>query len=233
MGFQMEAGLPTSLQKATYQFPKIYNYIRALATPRKGHWAPPFARVRKSSSARSRVTLEILSFRVSVGTLKKLIKLAAMSSDVRPEDEESNMEKNEKQIDDFYSYVAVPFEGNPFREHWSRSRHLPSCGHRVFGAGTSCSCCVGSMTFATADNFVNDMLKQPDDEGKVCKNLTDMARPSMIGLSNLATIFGFGTNKAAFNAAFGTGNDSDGNRHENVLWGTNGVVRTRPSTGRL
>ena len=81
------------------------------------------------------------------------------------------------------------------------------------------------MTFATADNFVNDMLKQPDDEGKVCKYLTDMARPSMIGLSNLATMFGFGTNKAAFNAAFGTGHDSDGNRHENVLWGTNGVVQ--------
>ena len=37
-------------------------------------------------------------------------------------------------------------------------------------------------------------------------------------------MFGFGTNKAAFNAAFGTGNDGDGNRHENVLWGTNGVV---------
>ena len=81
------------------------------------------------------------------------------------------------------------------------------------------------MTFATADNFVNGMLKQPGDEGKVCKNLTDMARPSMIGLSNLATMFGFGTNKAAFDAAFVTGNDGDGTRHENVLWGTNGVVR--------
>ena len=97
-----------------------------------------------------------------------------MSSDVRPEDELSNMERNEKKIDDFYSYVAGPPEGNPFREHWSRSRHLPSCGHRVFGAGTSCSCCVGSMTFTTADNFVNDMLKQPGHEGKVCKNLTDI-----------------------------------------------------------
>ena len=92
-----------------------------------------------------------------------------MADDIRPEDEVS-----EKQIDDFYSYVAEPTQGNPFREHWSRTRHLPSCGHRVFGAGTSCSCCVGSMTFATEDNFVNDMLKQPDDEGKVCKNLTDM-----------------------------------------------------------
>ena len=30
------AGLSTSLQKATKQFPKIYNYIRALATPQKG-----------------------------------------------------------------------------------------------------------------------------------------------------------------------------------------------------
>ena len=36
VGELSEAGLSTSLQKATYQFPKIYNYIRALATPRKG-----------------------------------------------------------------------------------------------------------------------------------------------------------------------------------------------------
>ena len=81
------------------------------------------------------------------------------------------------------------------------------------------------MTFATAGNFVNDMLKQSGDDGKLQKHLADVARPSMMGLGNLATMFGFGTNKAAFNAAFGTGNDSDGNRHENVLWGTNGVVR--------
>ena len=36
VGELSEAGLPTSLQKATYQFPKIQNCIRALSTPRKG-----------------------------------------------------------------------------------------------------------------------------------------------------------------------------------------------------
>ena len=81
------------------------------------------------------------------------------------------------------------------------------------------------MTLATGDNFLNDMLKQSGDDGKLQKHLAAVARPSMIGLSNLATIIGFRTNKAAFNAVFGTGNYNDGNRHENVLWGTNGVVR--------
>ena len=33
-----------------------------------------------------------------------------MADDIRPEDEVS-----EKQIDDFYSYVAGPTQGNPFR----------------------------------------------------------------------------------------------------------------------
>ena len=44
-----------------------------------------------------------------------------MSSDVRPEDDVSNMGRNEKKIDGFYSFVAGPPKGNPFqgREHWS------------------------------------------------------------------------------------------------------------------
>ena len=37
-------------------------------------------------------------------------------------------------------------------------------------------------------------------------------------------MFGLKTNKAAFNASFGTGDNSEGNRHENRLWGKNGMV---------
>ena len=74
------------------------------------------------------------------------------------------------------------------------------------------------MTFATAVNFVDDVLKQSGNDGKLQKHLADVAQPSMTALSNLATMFGFGSNKAAFNAVFGTCNDSYGNKHENVLW---------------
>ena len=47
-----------------------------------------------------------------------------MANYVCSEDEVSNMERNEKQIDDFHSYVARPTQGNPFCEHWSRTLHL-------------------------------------------------------------------------------------------------------------
>ena len=132
----------------------IITFARLPLHERDSGWAWPLARVKKPRSTRLLVTLEIHSFPVSVGTLKKTDKSdKEMADDVRPEDE-----VREKQLDEFYSYVAGPTQGNPFREHWSRTRHLPSCCHREFGAGTSFSCCVGSMSFATAANFVNDML---------------------------------------------------------------------------
>ena len=46
----------------------------------------------------------------------------------------------------------------------------------------------------------------------------------MIGLTDLGRMFGFSTNRAAFNASFGTGENGEGSKHENVLWGTNGMV---------
>ena len=51
-----------------------------------------------------------------------------------------------------------------------------------------------------------------------------MPRPSMFGLNYLARMFGLTTNKAAFSASFGTGDDGRGSRHANVLWGMNGQV---------
>ena len=65
-----EASLLTSMRRAPLQFPKIYNYIRALATPQKAQrlgWASqetPLA----GAAAQSRVTLEMNSFRDFVGT---------------------------------------------------------------------------------------------------------------------------------------------------------------------
>lgn len=48
-----------------------------------------------------------------------------------------------------------------------------------------------------------------------------MIRPSMIGLGNLKTMYGRGTNKAVFNTAFGTSDNGESSRHENILSGTN------------
>ena len=45
MGELSGAGMPTSLWKAPFQFPTIYNYIRALLHKRDSGWALPFARV--------------------------------------------------------------------------------------------------------------------------------------------------------------------------------------------
>ena len=67
--------------------------------------------------------------------------------------------------------------------------------------------------FATADNVKNDMLKQPGNEGSAIDYWTQQ----------VGNHVWFRNQQSSINAAFGT-NDSDGNRHENILWGPNGVV---------
>lgn len=52
-----------------------------------------------------------------------------------------------------------------------------------------------------------------------------MVWPSMIGLGNQTTMSGHGMRRAAFNAAFGIGENGESSRHENVIWDTNGAVR--------
>ena len=70
-------------------------------------------------------------------------------------------------------------------------------------------CCVGSLLLLCW------LLK---------KTLVEMLQPSIFGLNNLARMFGLTTNKAAFSAVCRTGNDREGSRHANVLWGTNRLV---------
>ena len=147
-----------------------------------------------------------------------------MASEIHPDVEASNAEQDGKRVDEFYQYVTGPKEEPPFRNYSIRTRHLDSCAFRLNGPLTPCSCCVGSMTFATADNVVSGMLQQPGPKENITRTLAEMPRPSMFGLNNLARMFGLTTNKAAFSASFGTGDDGEGSRHANVLWGTNGLV---------
>ena len=147
-----------------------------------------------------------------------------MASEIRPDVETSNAEQDGKRIDEFYQYVTGPKEEPPFSYYSIRTRHLDSCAFRLNGPLTPCSCCVGSMTFATADNVVSSMLQQPGPKENITRVLAEMPRPSMFGLNKLARMFCLTTNKAAFSASFGTGDDGEGSRHSNVLWGTNGLV---------
>ena len=145
-----------------------------------------------------------------------------MASERSPDVETSNAEHDGKRVDEFFQYLTGPNEEPPFRNYSIRTRHLDSCAFRLNGPLTSCSCCVGSMTFSTAANVVSGMLQQPGPQENVQKSLCDMVRPSMFGLTNLGQImrhkmFGLKTNKAAFNVSFGTSDDCEGNRHENVL----------------
>ena len=71
------------------------------------------------------------------------------------------------------------------------------------------------MTFKTADKLVNGILQPPGIrlQGKVQKTETDITASIMFGLDNLLLMFGLFTSKAALNASFGTGDNSEGNRH--------------------
>ena len=82
------------------------------------------------------------------------------------------------------------------------------------------------MTFTTADNLMKGIVQQPiiPPVGKVQKAGTDITPSTMFGLDNLRESFGLCTNKAALNVSFGTCNNGEGNRLDNVLWGTNGLV---------
>ena len=148
-----------------------------------------------------------------------------MASGIVPEVEQSNMMQDDKLVDEFYAY----FNGQvayPFRDHLLKSRHLETCGFRMNGIRSSCTCCVGAMTFKTADKLVDGILQPPGIplQGKVQKTVTDITASTIFGLDNLRSMFGLSTNKAALNASFGTGENGEGNKHENVLWGTNGMV---------
>ena len=59
------------------------------------------------------------------------------------------------------SKMASPKEEPPFSNYLIRTQHLDSCAFRLNGPLTPSSCCVGSMTFATANNVVSGMLQQP------------------------------------------------------------------------
>jgi hypothetical protein len=145
--------------------------------------------------------------------------------------EQSKQEQGSKLIDDFYSYVTNPVDANSFRNHSLATRHSESCEFRIIGTHKSCSCCAGAMTFQTADNLTNGIfLPLPPvpvgATGKTTlpKALTDISPSTMLGIFNIMQMFGFGSNKAALNASFGTGETGEGSRHGNVLWGTNGVI---------
>ena len=145
-----------------------------------------------------------------------------MASEIHPDVETSNAEQDGKRVD-----VTGPKEEPPIRNYSIRTRHLDSCAFRQNGplsALTPCSCCVGSMTFAIADNVVSGMFQQPGPNENITRTLAEMPRPSKFGLNYLARMFGLTTNKAAFSASFGTGDDGRGSRHANVLWGMNGQV---------
>ena len=88
---------------------------------------------------------------------------------------------------------------------------------------------VGSMTFSTAENFVGTLLQQPGPEDYVQENLQEIPRTTIFGLTNLGRMFDLKTIIAAFNASFGTCDNGEGKKHENVLWGTKGMVSCRCS----
>ena len=134
-----------------------------------------------------------------------------------------------KMVDDFYSYVTQPADGRAFCDHSLETRHRETCAFRLHGIRTPCSCVAGAMTFQTSENLVNGIL-QPLPVGgteKLPKTFAHVPPSTMLGIFNIARMFGFGSNnKAALNASFGTGEDAsgEGSRHGNVLWGTNGVI---------
>ena len=137
--------------------------------------------------------------------------------------EQSKREQEIKSVDDFYSHVTDPANRYTFRNHSLTTRHSESCEFRMSGISKPCSCCAGAMTFQTAEDLTNGIFRPlPPAESPLSKTLKDVSPSTMLGIFNIAQMFGFGSNKAALNASFGTGEDAsaEGSRHGNVLWGT-------------
>lgn len=159
---------------------------------------------------------------------EKSLDSKAMESEISPVVEEDNEEQTRNRVLDFHSYLTGSSGETTLRNHLLRTMHLDSCAFRTNGPQTPCSCCVGSMTFSTADEFINGMIKEPSlatpAADKVQKTLTDLPEQSMLGLNNFKRMFGCSTSRAAFNATFGIGDSGQGNKHDNILWGTNGLI---------
>ena len=104
-----------------------------------------------------------------------------------PEVETSNcmQDGNGIMADEFYTYVIGPREETPFLNYHIRTLHSESCAFRMNGQTKPCSCCVGSMTFATAENFVNTLLQQPSPQENVQMTFHEIPQTTMIGLTNL------------------------------------------------
>ena len=141
--------------------------------------------------------------------------------------EQSKREQEIKLVDDFYSHVTDPAKGHTFRNHLLTTRHSESCEFRMRGISKPCSCCAGAMTFQTAEDLTNGIFRPlPPAESPLSKTFSDVSPSTMLGIFNIAQMFGFTSNKAALNASFGSGEgaSAEGSRHGNVLWGTNGLI---------
>jgi hypothetical protein len=114
-----------------------------------------------------------------------------------------------------------------------KTRHCEACSFQIYGLCAPCSICAGAMTFQTAENLANGFfqtlpapLMRTSHTGKapISKSFFDIHPSTMLGFFNIAQIFGFTRKKAGLNASFGTGQDGEGSRHCNVIWGTYGLI---------
>ena len=143
-----ESSLLTSMWTASLQFPKIYNFLCALATPRKKQclgWAVcPSQEIPLWRNHELNLKFTLLSN--FVGTLSYLNEHAFgifNSSQGR-----SNVKQDNKLVNEFYACFNGQ-DAYPFRDHLLNSYHLETCGFQMNGFRSSCNCCVGAMHLET------------------------------------------------------------------------------------
>lgn len=204
-----------------------------LPSPRRPHRKSHERFLKSVHSVNALVSMRInkTSCTVAVLLVVTILKIFVDPIEMDPAIEQHEREQESKLVDDFYSYVTQPVHGHSFgfQDHSHISRHSVSCAFRITGTRTPCSCCNGAMTFRAAENLVDGMLQQPPEpvggHGKsTTLRVNEIPQSTVFGIINLARMFGLSSNKAALNASFGTGEDGEGSRHSNVLWGTNGLI---------
>ena len=112
---------------------------------------------------------------------------------------------------------------HPFRSYLQPLQHAEHCGFLQHGIQSPCSCINGALSFQKADQFLRCIMAPSLPAEKYAKHINDVPPSSMTGIYNLRDAFGLGNAKSAVNAAFDVGN-CEGGAHQNVLFGTNGVI---------
>lgn len=139
---------------------------------------------------------------------------------VRPAiDEISQVNQEDQAADDFVAFVSKP-ASEYFGKRSNPEKHLGSCGFRLNGTSTACSCCVGAMTFGDTETLMNGIFQPtPDKNEKLTATVKDIEPTTMLGIMNLGRLLGIHRAKPVLSAAFGAGNTvEDCGRQNNALW---------------